>query len=49
VVQKLEAEKLPARIMIDCSHGNSSKVFSRQVDVAKDIVSLALSLGNRNV
>ncbi|CAB4385295.1 unnamed protein product [Rhizophagus irregularis] len=37
VVQKLESEKLPARIMIDCSHGNSSKVFSRQVDVAKDI------------
>ena len=41
-VQKLEASKLPARIMIDCSHGNSQKVFGRQVDVVKDIVSLTL-------
>jgi 3-deoxy-7-phosphoheptulonate synthase len=42
VVQKLEAAKLPARIMIDCSHGNSQKVFGRQVDVVKDIVSSTL-------
>ena len=26
--------------MIDCSHGNSQKVFHKQVDVAKDIVSV---------
>ncbi|CAJ0648618.1 11700_t:CDS:10, partial [Entrophospora sp. SA101] len=38
VVSKLEAAKLVSRIMIDCSHGNSQKVFSKQVDVAKDIV-----------
>ncbi|CAI2177808.1 689_t:CDS:10 [Funneliformis geosporum] len=37
VAQKLEAAKLPARIMIDCSHGNSQKLFSKQVEVAKDI------------
>ncbi|CAH1762828.1 9006_t:CDS:10, partial [Entrophospora sp. SA101] len=37
-VSKLEAAKLTARIMIDCSHGNSQKVFSKQVDVVKDIV-----------
>nr|CAG8467215.1 12941_t:CDS:10 [Entrophospora candida] len=37
-VSKLEAAKLTARIMIDCSHGNSRKVFSKQVDVVKDIV-----------
>ncbi|CAJ0911922.1 12747_t:CDS:2 [Entrophospora sp. SA101] len=38
VVSKLEAAKLAARVMIDCSHGNSQKVFGKQVDVAKDIV-----------
>ncbi|KAG9285884.1 hypothetical protein G9A89_013309 [Geosiphon pyriformis] len=37
VAEKLEAAKLAPRVMIDCSHGNSQKVFSRQVDVAKDI------------
>lgn len=37
VVSKLDAAKLTARLMIDCSHGNSQKVFSRQIDVAKDI------------
>ncbi|CAG8698736.1 7380_t:CDS:2 [Cetraspora pellucida] len=35
--KKLEAAKLAPRIMIDCSHGNSQKVFSRQVDVVNDI------------
>ncbi|KAI7816450.1 3-deoxy-7-phosphoheptulonate synthase [Gamsiella multidivaricata] len=37
VADKLVAAKLSARIMIDCSHGNSSKVFSRQMIVAEDI------------
>ncbi|KAG0345724.1 hypothetical protein BG004_003206 [Podila humilis] len=37
VADKLVAAKLPARIMVDCSHGNSSKVFSRQMVVAEDI------------
>ena len=40
VVSKLEAAKLHACLMIDCSHGNSQKVFHKQVDVAKDIVSV---------
>ncbi|KAG5460405.1 MAG: 3-deoxy-7-phosphoheptulonate synthase 1, partial [Olpidium bornovanus] len=34
---KLAAAKLPARVMIDCSHGNSMKKFENQVVVAKDI------------
>ncbi|WP_284618458.1 3-deoxy-7-phosphoheptulonate synthase [Aquabacterium humicola] len=34
---ELEAAKLPCRLMIDCSHANSSKQHQRQVDVARDI------------
>ncbi|KAF9211490.1 hypothetical protein BGZ59_007990 [Podila verticillata] len=37
VADKLTAAKLPARIMVDCSHGNSSKIFSRQMIVAEDL------------
>ncbi|KAF9333333.1 hypothetical protein BG006_003748 [Podila minutissima] len=37
VSDKLTAAKLPARIMVDCSHGNSSKIFSRQMVVAEDL------------
>ena len=33
----LEAAKLPATLMVDCSHANSSKQYDRQVDVARDI------------
>jgi 3-deoxy-7-phosphoheptulonate synthase len=34
---ELTAAKLPARLMIDCSHANSSKQHQRQIDVAQDI------------
>jgi 3-deoxy-7-phosphoheptulonate synthase len=34
---ELAAAKLPARLMVDCSHANSSKQHSKQLDVAKDI------------
>ena len=33
----LEAAQLPCRLMVDCSHANSSKQYQRQVDVAQDI------------
>ncbi|HVO06725.1 MAG TPA: 3-deoxy-7-phosphoheptulonate synthase [Burkholderiaceae bacterium] len=33
----IEAAKLPCRLMVDCSHANSSKEHLRQVDVARDI------------
>ncbi|WAC73307.1 3-deoxy-7-phosphoheptulonate synthase [Roseateles sp. SL47] len=33
----LEAAKLPTRLMVDCSHANSSKKHERQLDVARDI------------
>jgi len=33
----LVAAKLPATLMVDCSHANSSKKFEKQLDVASDI------------
>ena len=35
--QELEKAKLPARLMVDCSHANSSKQHERQNDVTQDI------------
>jgi 3-deoxy-7-phosphoheptulonate synthase len=33
----LEAAKLPATLMVDCSHANSAKQHEKQLDVARDI------------
>ena len=33
----LEAAKLPPKLMVDCSHANSSKQHQKQIDVARDI------------
>jgi len=35
--EELKKAKLAQRLMIDCSHANSSKQYQRQVDVARDI------------
>ena len=35
--RELEAAKLPATLMVDCSHANSSKQHERQLDVARDV------------
>jgi 3-deoxy-7-phosphoheptulonate synthase len=35
--KEIEAAKLPCRLMIDCSHANSSKQHDKQVDVARDV------------
>jgi len=35
--QELEKAKLPPRLMVDCSHANSSKQHERQIDVTQDI------------
>ncbi|WP_334133847.1 3-deoxy-7-phosphoheptulonate synthase [Tepidimonas sp.] len=35
--RQLAEAKLPPRLMVDCSHGNSQKQHERQVDVARDI------------
>ncbi|HET7836937.1 MAG TPA: 3-deoxy-7-phosphoheptulonate synthase, partial [Variovorax sp.] len=33
----LEAAKLPPKLMVDCSHANSSKQHQKQIEVARDI------------
>src|SRR6185436_775790 len=34
---EIEAAKLPCTLMVDCSHANSGKLHSRQVEVARDV------------
>ena len=46
--RELEAAKLPATLMVDCSHANSSKQHEKQVDVARDIAGQIAS-GSRNI
>ena len=46
--KELEASKLPATLMVDFSHANSSKQHKKQVDVAKDIAG-QISGGSRQV
>lgn len=40
--------QLPASLMVDCSHANSSKQHQRQVDVAKDIAG-QMSAGSKQI
>jgi 3-deoxy-7-phosphoheptulonate synthase len=42
----LEKSKLPQRLMVDCSHANSSKQHQRQLDVARDIAGQLREGGN---
>jgi 3-deoxy-7-phosphoheptulonate synthase len=44
----LEKAKLPARMMIDCSHANSNKDYRNQPAVCRD-VARQLAKGNRNI
>jgi 3-deoxy-7-phosphoheptulonate synthase len=44
----LEASKLPARLMVDCSHANSSKQHEKQLAVARDIAG-QIAGGSRSV
>jgi len=37
--KELEASKLPATLMVDCSHANSSKQHEKQIDVAREVAS----------
>ncbi len=46
--KELEASKLPATLMVDCSHANSSKQHEKQVDVARDIANQVAG-GSRQV
>lgn len=45
---ELEKAKLPASLMVDCSHANSSKQHEKQLDVAKEIAS-QIAGGSRSV
>jgi 3-deoxy-7-phosphoheptulonate synthase len=44
----LEAAKLPATLMVDCSHANSSKQHEKQIEVAAD-VGAQISGGSRSI
>ena len=44
----LEKAKLPPRVMIDCSHANSSKDYKRQAVVARDIAG-QITAGDRRI
>ena len=46
--KELEAAKLPATLMVDCSHANSNKQHEKQVEVARDIAA-QISAGSRSV
>ena len=46
--KEIEAAKLPCTLMVDCSHANSGKLHSRQVDVASDVAA-QLEAGSRCV
>jgi 3-deoxy-7-phosphoheptulonate synthase len=45
--RELEAAKLAPRLMVDCSHANSSKQHEKQVDVARDIAAQLQNGSNR--
>lgn len=46
--KELEKAKLPATLMVDCSHANSSKQHDKQIDVARDIAAQVAG-GSRQV
>jgi 3-deoxy-7-phosphoheptulonate synthase len=46
VCEQLDRAKLPRRVMIDCSHGNSSKDHARQAEVAEQVAG-QLARGSR--
>jgi 3-deoxy-7-phosphoheptulonate synthase len=46
--RQMEKAGVPARIMIDCSHANSSKDYTRQASVARDIAG-QIAAGDRRI
>ncbi len=45
---ELEKSKLPATLMVDCSHANSSKQHEKQLEVARDIAA-QITAGSKSV
>ena len=48
IVEELAKYKMPERVMVDCSHGNSNKDFRRQSEGLRDVAS-QLKGGSKNV
>ena len=48
ITDELAKFKMPERVMVDCSHGNSNKDFRRQSEVLRDVAS-QLREGSKNV
>ena len=48
IADELAQFKMPGRVMVDCSHGNSNKDFRRQSEVLRDVAS-QLKGGSKNV
>jgi 3-deoxy-7-phosphoheptulonate synthase len=46
--KELEVARLPARLMIDCSHANSSKQHQKQIEVA-DNLAHQIGAGNKSI
>ncbi|MEI6802295.1 MAG: 3-deoxy-7-phosphoheptulonate synthase [Burkholderiales bacterium] len=46
--KELEKAKLPATLMVDCSHANSNKQHERQLDVARDVAA-QIAAGSHSV
>ncbi len=48
IADELVQFKMPAKVMVDCSHGNSNKDFRRQSEVLREVAS-QLKSGSKNV
>ena len=48
IADELAQFKMPAKVMVDCSHGNSNKDFRRQSEVLREVAS-QLKSGSKNV
>ena len=48
IADELSQFKMPAKVMVDCSHGNSNKDFRRQSEVLREVAS-QLKAGSKNV
>ncbi len=48
ISDELAQFKMPERVMVDCSHGNSNKDFRRQSEVLRDVAS-QLQGGSKNI
>ena len=48
IADELEQFKMPGKVMVDCSHGNSNKDFRRQSEVLRDVAS-QIKGGSKNL